>query len=190
MPVRIKTGNPCLFDGCSGVGGKRGYCSGHYRQLHKGKKLKPLLWTKKLSLERKHQPCHFAGCENECSIISWGLCRGHYKQKIAGKQLTALAGSENFKFKTTPYKRAERRIKNAQYRYGVSPEQYELLLKIQGGRCFICKTIPKRTLCIDHCHKSKKVRGLLCDKCNRGLGYFNDSLDLITAAADYLKSHL
>ena len=46
--------------------------------------------------------------------------------------------------------------------------RYEELFKSQGGKCALCQT-PKETLCVDHCHDCRKVRGLLCHKCNRSL---------------------
>lgn len=56
----------------------------------------------------------------------------------------------------------------------------------QSGKCLICNEIPKR-LVVDHCHTSGKVRGLLCDHCNTGLGRFKDSPELLMAAIRYLK---
>lgn len=74
-------------------------------------------------------------------------------------------------------------------RYGITPECYAALLKSQGESCAICGTQnnPKRRLCIDHAHDDDHVRGLLCDKCNVGLGAFGDRPDLLIAAAEYLR---
>lgn len=75
--------------------------------------------------------------------------------------------------------------------YGLSPEQFEQMLAQQSGRCAICKT-DKPTVKIggsfriDHCHSTGKVRGLLCMKCNSGLGMFSDSPEVLIAAAEYL----
>lgn len=55
--------------------------------------------------------------------------------------------------------------------FGITLEQYERMVKQQKGRCKICRKKTKRTLAVDHCHKTKKVRGLLCDFCNRSLGF-------------------
>lgn len=53
---------------------------------------------------------------------------------------------------------------------GVSDEQYERLLAAQGGHCALCPSTPKsRRLHVDHEHRSGKVRGLLCHRCNRNL---------------------
>lgn len=75
-------------------------------------------------------------------------------------------------------------------RYGITSEQYEEMVRAQGGRCAICGTDNpgrKRTKwAVDHCHKTGRVRGLLCTKCNPGLGYFQDSPELLLAAARYL----
>ena len=71
------------------------------------------------------------------------------------------------------------------------------LIKLQDSVCRLCKkpetaicgkTGLIRDLCVDHCHQTGIVRGLLCSTCNRGLGYFKDSADLCYSAGDYLRS--
>lgn len=74
-------------------------------------------------------------------------------------------------------------------RYGITGEDYKKILVKQGGKCAICRKIPTKKLFIDHCHKSKKVRGLLCHHCNTGLGMFKDSTKFITNATKYLTKH-
>jgi len=75
--------------------------------------------------------------------------------------------------------------------YGIAVEDYDRMLKDQGGGCAICSaTVPsERTkyFTVDHCHETGKVRGLLCVKCNRGLGLFNDQSQRLQNAADYIK---
>lgn len=72
--------------------------------------------------------------------------------------------------------------------YGISLDEYNRLLEIQNGVCAICfKSANARMLAVDHCHKSKKVRGLLCEKCNRGIGMFHDNPQTIISAAKYLE---
>lgn len=70
------------------------------------------------------------------------------------------------------------------------------LYKLQKGECAIChtpykvETISKqRGLYVDHCHSSGKVRGLLCKKCNSGLGMFNDNIDTLNEAIFYLNKN-
>ena len=74
-------------------------------------------------------------------------------------------------------------------KYGITVEQYDLILKKQGACCAICGGINPngQRLAIDHDHKTGHVRGLLCSKCNRGLGKFEDSIQLLQAAINYLK---
>jgi recombination endonuclease VII len=72
--------------------------------------------------------------------------------------------------------------------YGISLEDYELMLRRQGGACAICKKKPDKTLCVDHCHATRKVRRLLCSKCNTGLGCYDDDPSLLRAAAAYLEN--
>jgi len=75
-----------------------------------------------------------------------------------------------------------------QYRYGITIKQYNQILRNQKGVCAICGNLPlNKGLGIDHNHITKKIRGLLCGKCNRGLGNFNDNKDLLLKAIKYLK---
>jgi hypothetical protein len=75
--------------------------------------------------------------------------------------------------------------------YGISVEDYDRMFEEQGGACYICGTAPSnRALDIDHCHKSGKVRGLLCSNHNRALGLLGDDPALLLKSIEYLvKSH-
>ena len=59
----------------------------------------------------------------------------------------------------------------------------------QGGRCLICGCVPEKTLHIDHNHGTGAVRGLLCGKCNVGLGLFGDNPTRLERAAAYLSQY-
>lgn len=81
-------------------------------------------------------------------------------------------------------------------KFNITLDQYYQMLAKQNNCCAICKNpetrIDKRTaeltmLAVDHCHKTQKVRGLLCAKCNQGIGYFNDNIESLESAAQYLK---
>lgn len=75
------------------------------------------------------------------------------------------------------------------YRYKIRHGDYDEMLAAQDHKCAICKQPfdETRVPFVDHDHKNKKVRGLLCKKCNSGLGLLEDSLELLTAAISYLK---
>jgi len=69
--------------------------------------------------------------------------------------------------------------------YGISLEAYEAMAAGQDRRCLICGK--RRPLVVDHNHRTGGVRGLLCHRCNSGLGFYEDSPDLCLSAAQYLK---
>ena len=73
--------------------------------------------------------------------------------------------------------------------YGITSEYYYQMLKEQNGVCKICGGVNKNgySLYIDHCHKTNKVRGLLCHNCNLLLGYSKDAPELLQKTIDYLK---
>ena len=75
--------------------------------------------------------------------------------------------------------------------YGITIADYDAMLAEQQGVCAICSTdtpgIRTKHFAVDHCHVKGTVRGLLCDKCNRGIGLLGDNLDAVLKAAKYLK---
>jgi len=85
------------------------------------------------------------------------------------------------------------RIYNRKSHYGLTDEQFNILLEKQNNSCAICKTpfiedIKKRGS-VDHDHETGKVRGLLCVTCNLGLGAFRDDPMLLESAVGYLKEN-
>jgi hypothetical protein len=68
------------------------------------------------------------------------------------------------------------------------------MLYNQNGKCAICERIDSgkktnKAFCVDHCHKTGKIRGLLCMPCNRSIGQFGDDSKTLRKAADYIDSH-
>lgn len=76
--------------------------------------------------------------------------------------------------------------------YGLTERGYVELLEKQGGTCAVCKDPPRSgtRLPIDHDHETRAVRGLLCGRCNQGLGFFRDDPELLRAAAAYLEGRV
>jgi recombination endonuclease VII len=71
--------------------------------------------------------------------------------------------------------------------HGLSLQDYRAMFERQGKVCGICKT-PGKPLCVDHCHATGKVRGLLCRDCNLGLGNYKDNPVFTRAATAYLEA--
>ena len=81
-----------------------------------------------------------------------------------------------------------RRGKWSQQNIKITNEEYESKYAKQEGKCSICKE-SFDSLCVDHNHDTGEIRGLLCKKCNLGLGNLKDSLELLRNAIDYLKEY-
>jgi len=87
--------------------------------------------------------------------------------------------------------RRTRRATHLNKKFGLTAEQYEAMVVAQDGHCAQCsrRDMPEKRLAVDHNHKTGRIRGLLCDCCNRGIGLFNDDPVRLRAAADYLDAH-
>jgi hypothetical protein len=77
--------------------------------------------------------------------------------------------------------------------YGITEEEYTILLTIQGGKCAVCggdNSMSRQSmrLFVDHDHLTGRVRGLLCSNCNQALGYVHDDPELLLKLIEYLKS--
>lgn len=83
------------------------------------------------------------------------------------------------------------RAKHLEVKYGITIDFYDKLLEKQNYVCAICN-LPNNNgykLCVDHCHSTGQIRGLLCHTCNTALGKFKDSLDILENAKNYLKKY-
>lgn len=89
-----------------------------------------------------------------------------------------------------PEANAVNRMRERVTLYSISIEEYRGMLESQDGRCAICNTDTpggQGSWHIDHDHESGNVRGLLCTKCNSGLGYFKDNMANLERAIAYLE---
>ena len=73
--------------------------------------------------------------------------------------------------------------------YGLTQEDFNRMLKDQKGVCALCSQPPteSKNFCVDHDHETGRVRGLLCTRCNRGLGLLGDTLEHVERAVEYLS---
>lgn len=89
---------------------------------------------------------------------------------------------------TEEYKIYQRQ-KFDKHKYNLTPEHKLAIIEAQQNCCAICKYQFGQKIGdmhVDHCHSTGKVRGMLCDKCNRGLGYFKDNPKSLRMAAEYI----
>jgi hypothetical protein len=82
---------------------------------------------------------------------------------------------------------ARARAHHLRRKYGINASEYDVLLAAQNGCCAICNSTSHTPLHVDHCHRTEKVRGLLCMNCNHAIGKFKDNPALLRSAADYLE---
>ncbi len=138
-------------------------------------------------------------------------CKECFKQEKAewytvNKDLESQKKAEKYRNDPEPIKKRskeygrahpnERRQRVAKWRYkvqyGITIEQYNQMLITQDNKCAICyrdQTQFNTVLCVDHCHKTGKVRGLLCNHCNLGFGLFEEHAERLVSASAYAIKH-
>ena|ERR1700730_4342225 len=113
--------------------------------------------------------------------------RAAHRDEVNSKRRHRYATEPEFRAKCIAANQNGGRRRRLKRQYGISLEEYERLLALQNGACAICRRKSKRMLCVDHCHKTGRVRGLLCVRCNTGLGLYKDDPSLMRRGADYLE---
>jgi hypothetical protein len=117
-----------------------------------------------------------------------------YTRRYVRKNAKRIRELANARYKKNPFKKREASLRfkrkhphyQAAHLYGIS---HELALSLRNGTCGICgkRGTKRKPLHVDHCHRSKKVRGSLCGRCNSALGFLKDRVDLLKNAIRYLK---
>lgn len=149
-------------------------------------------------------------------VVAKQLCQFHYDRKrrygdlrtrpselscINCSKMFSVSKTGNLPLRCEPcqidYHRTQMRLdrhrKGIWELYKITTEQYQAMHDEQGGVCLICQQTTKgrgqanNRLAVDHDHKTKKIRGLLCSHCNTALGLFRDNVQYLESAINYLK---
>lgn len=108
---------------------------------------------------------------------------------VCSKRYSAMVGGLRKRRERPDHYERYDRERSLKKNYGITIAEYDQMFSSQSGKCAICEThqdnLSKR-LAVDHCHTTGKLRKLLCEKCNRGLGFFQDSPVLLKKAMEYL----
>lgn len=133
-----------------------------------------------------------SSCNLEQDINQFGKYKNRDKEYRRTTCYKCRRNTENMRYASNPEVREKMKKRVKEYilkkEYNLTQEQYNMFYIQQKGRCKICNKNSNKTLNVDHCHISSKVRGLLCWNCNIGLGYFKDSIKNLENAINYLKS--
>lgn len=133
---------------------------------------------------------YFVRCKICCNRVA--------RERYGPEQRRAWARSNYQRTKTEIVRKArERRHANREqyrdisrrYLYGLTRAQFDAMKAAQGNVCAIC-CLPQshgKELCVDHCHTTGKIRGLLCRKCNAAIGLLGDDIAMVETALRYLR---
>ena len=175
----------CFSNNCGNKSVSRGYCDKHYRRFKK-------YGTSEKTYTFIPKNCYIDGCNKQSR--SKDLCELHYRRLIK------TGSTEYIKIKKTcsvPECNRKHVAKNlCGLHYEMKTQNIAIdnktmkIINSHNGKCDICGSdspgFGRKKLCIDHSHDSGLFRGMLCQKCNIGLGNFNDNTDLLGKAIKYL----
>jgi hypothetical protein len=132
------------------------------------------------------------GCNTEKPLSEFYIFKTKYKQRLRCK-ICYRTYQNLYYSKNRERVRQQNRKSEFKNNYGISLEDYEILLKEQNYNCAICgkneKDCPKGRLYVDHCHALNKVRGLLCLNCNAGIGSLKESIEILKNSIYYLEKN-
>lgn len=193
----INSGN-CSVDGCGNLAFAKNLCQSHYHKADH-----PLKTPWKL-LRSRYSGEYPASWESFKKFLEDVGARPTPKHQLRRIDHSKSYSKSNVRWvepvsapdhMTKKDRSAYGREWNLRRRFKIDGSDYEKLLTMQGGVCAVCqcqeiheyKSGKLKGLSVDHCHSTGKVRGLLCVKCNRGLGYFKDDPERLHRAIEYLR---
>lgn len=182
-------GMKCAVEDCGKDAIAKGLCHIHYdRQVHPLKQL----WKNIRTRHPGEFPKRWERFEAFISDVGEKPSRRHQLRRIDESRPYSASNVRwnNPVSSIDYYSKDERKTYVRDWRlqrqYGLSRADYDALVASQNSACAICEEVVM--MHVDHCHSTGVVRGLLCIRCNRGLGYFKDTPKFLTRAAAYLAS--
>ena len=134
-----------------------------------------------------------------CSTGLKPNCKQCEKKMAEPHKAKMLAKLKQWAIENPELDKKNRRERYFKSTHGITMAERSAMIEKQNGQCAICGKVPvlspkpqngrEEALCIDHCHRTGKVRGMLCDRCNTALGIFQDSETILQAAINYLREH-
>lgn len=138
--------------------------------------------------------------ENVANRRAWG--REYYKRNkeklsdankryLANRPPETIAKQKEYHARYNKENKDRAFANHVVYHYGITVEERNRILDLQGGHCAVCprkdSDVKGRRLHVDHCHETKRVRGLLCTRCNLAIGQMMDDPGRLRKAAEYLE---
>jgi hypothetical protein len=188
--------NSCTIEDCGNRAFGHGFCNKHYKRW---RKYGDPLGTPP---PRPSRLCDVPDCGRE--HYGHGLCSAHHQQKRAGKDITTPRRRNvtaeclrpacsklgtSAEYCQRHYNRAYKIARCSDASIQFIWDQVDALFDSQQGQCAICTKdldLEAAETHLDHCHKTGRLRGVLCQHCNQGLGQFGDDANLLRKAAEYL----
>lgn len=194
----------CTVIGCGRPHKLRGYCAAHAQRLRRGVPVDVPIAARDTA---PPETCTADGCS--APVKAKGLCQAHYalllrhghtkhRDRKQPKRTCTINGCTNWYYASGLCHQHYMRKRKLREKYGITPAQEAEMFAAQSGVCAICACERTKTdsrsgklmdFDVDHCHTTGKVRGLLCSRCNRGIGLFQDDPAILRRAAAYLESH-
>lgn len=176
----------CSMSECNNSAIVKGYCDKHYRRFKK---------YGDAGIVHKHTKKKCLDEECERYAVTKGYCDKHYRRVKKSGTSKLLKIKPKCSIEGCTNKHLAKSLCYTHYWINAKKAKIDdraiFIINNHDGKCDICRSTvtgySKRSLNIDHDHKTGMVRGLLCHKCNIGLGNFNDNIDLLQRAIFYLK---
>jgi len=176
--------NICKIDGCDNIVYGKGVCSKHYTRFRRhGNYDKPINKRGKLINIGKSYCCI---CGETKDVKEFNKDKqSFYGISKRCKMCSKIKGKNRYLKDKPKYQNYALNKK-----YNITLEDYNNMLISQNHKCAICGIMANdnKNLAVDHCHDTGNIRGLLCNKCNIGLGYFDDNQETLNNAIKYLNN--
>lgn len=182
------------------TGPRKGYVSVRETRTCKGARCSAVFEAYPSSNKRYCSPACRYSSPDIAKLMATNISNRHRLSEIDPTARTAMCSvcgpvdvrrrTEKAKYATGTTKwrcRGAERARVWARQYGTDSETIRRMWEAQGRRCAICRAALGEKFHVDHCHASSKVRGLLCSRCNTGLGLFADTPERLRAAASYIE---